>query len=73
MKLPTAHLHRPHITPLHAGAAGMCIGINTGYYTLMSLIGIPLIPMLGLGVAILGGSLMAGQEFIDTHTATPEN
>lgn len=67
MKLPTAHLLHPHVSPIHLGAAGVCVGVNSGYYGLMTLIGVPLVPMLGLGIGVLAGSVMAGLEFIDTH------
>lgn len=72
MKLPTAHLlpHGKIVTPLHLGAAGCVVGINAGYYTLFTLIGIPLVPMFGLGAAVLAGSIMSGSAFIDAHTHT---
>lgn len=73
MKLPTAHLHKPHITVQHIAAAGCAVYVNTGWYGLCALIGVPLMPSLLLGVGVLGGSIMAAQEYLSAHSATPEN
>ncbi len=73
MKLPTHHLHRPKLNA-HTAAAGLCaVYINTSWYGLCALIGVPLVPAMMLGVGVLGGSIMAAQEFITTHSPNPEN
>lgn len=68
MKLPTLHLRKPHVTMQHVAAAGCAVYVNTGWYGLCALIGVPLTASLLLGVGVLGGSIMAAQEFIATHT-----
>ncbi len=73
MKLPTLHLHKPHITTQHVAAIGCAAYVNTAWYGLCALIGVSSTVAMLMGIGVLGGSVMAAQEYLTTHVHHLEN